>query len=250
MIPAPVNTIPDRELHDRVITYLTDANLRSGMQATEFLDDSEVERADRFSRFLARRYYRDRLIRAFRYSALVAPECCAERVLDSPDFEAILATCVLGSLATSERVGGLALSYLLPAGREHSWWSELLEYERAFFRELATSEVRAPSDRPQKNIAASLRKFSVSMPELLEAVSSRQTLSGAFAGEVTLLFSRTPHGRIYVAEVDRATAAVFDAIDGCRTAQEVASSCRISAAENQRILATLSDIGSIVLPLK
>lgn len=237
----------DRELHDRVIRYLTDANLRCGVDATEFLDNSEVERANQFSRFLARRYYRDRLIRAHHYSRLVAPGCFAERVVDFADFEAILATCVLGSLPTSERVAELAFLHLLEAMPNHVWWKELLEYERALFLQLATSEANPPTRVPQRSIPTVLRKFSVSIPDLLEAISCNHPLGGAFAAEVTLLFSRTHHGRIYVAEVDAKTAAVFDAIDGHRSAEEVASVCNISAEENQRILATLSDIGSIVL---
>jgi len=243
-----VGQIPDRELHDRVIRFLTDADVRSGHRAEDLLDGAELDRAERFSRFLARRYYRDRLMRGFRYSRLVVPQSPAHAVVDSSEFEVILGVCVLGSLATAESVGELAIRSLLYHPPEHSWWTDLLEYERAFFLQLATSENRMGTAVPQKNVSAILRSFSSSMPELLAALSSSVPKDHRKTGEATLLFSRTHQGRIYVAEVDSNTAAVFGAIDGHRTADEIAALCSLSREENRRILATLSNIGSVVLP--
>ena len=57
----------DRELQDAVITYLADAALRRGASDLP-LAPEQAQRAGRFARFLARRYYRDRLARSFRYS--------------------------------------------------------------------------------------------------------------------------------------------------------------------------------------
>ena len=238
----------DRDIHDEVIHYLSDAGLRLAQSSNDFLDQKQAERAQRFSHFLARRYYRDRLSRAFRYSAtLLGTGRIAEQITDSPEFHLILERCVLGSLATSREVGDLAVSVLLSM-RSEGWWSELLEYERAFFLQLATSEVTPASTFPQKSISTLVRRFRLQVPELLARLKSGTHVGDDLDGEATLLFSRTTHGKIYVVELDEKTSAVFQSIDDNRSANEIAALCGASQQEIQRILAALSDIGSVVLP--
>src|SRR5690348_3270216 len=100
---------PDRSLQDRVIHYLTEANLRSENENPDFLDANEVERAKHFSHFLARRYYRDRLRRGFRYSTVLLGSDAAANLVDTPKFDPILHSCTLGSLATAKMVGELTI---------------------------------------------------------------------------------------------------------------------------------------------
>lgn len=238
----------DRDIHDEVIHYLSDASLRLAQSSNDFLDREQAERARRFSHFLARRYYRDRLSRAFRYSAtLLGPGRIAEQITDSPEFDSILDRCVLGSLATSREVGDLAASVVLSM-RSEGWWSELLEYERAFFLQLATSEVTPASAFPQKSISALMRQFRLRVPELLARLKSGAHVGDDLDGEATLLFSRTSHGKIYVVELDEKTSTVFQSIDGNRPANEIAVLCGDSQQEIQRILTALRDIGGVVLP--
>lgn len=246
---SQLSALPDRALHDRVINYLTDASQRSTINVADFLDEFEAERAGRFSRFLARRYYRDRLIRGFRYSPVVVPGVAAERLVESTQFDCILDTCVLGSFTTAQRVGDLAVAQLLEEQCDKPWWTELLEYERAFFLQLATSGTLVRSELPQKNVSTIARRFSFAMTDLIGAIKSHQSLDRVFEGELTLLFSRNGHGRICVVDVDPITYVVFEAVDGHRTEEEIAQLCGISPEENRRILGSLSDIGSIVLAL-
>jgi hypothetical protein len=238
----------DRDLQDDLIRYLSDATLRSIETANEILDDQELGRAQRFSRFLARRYYRDRLSRGFRYSAsLVGKQQSAEQIVDTSDFDSILDRFVLGSLASSIDVGQLAFSRLLSL-RNEVWWSELLEYELAFFLQLATSETTPASGLPEKNASAVLRDFHVHIPELLTRLRTGADLAGIPGIKTTLLFSRSVHGRIYVVELDEKTSTVFQSIDGAQSPEELAAICGASPEDIQRILVTLADIGSIVLP--
>jgi hypothetical protein len=242
---ASIGRREDRDLQDRIIRYLTDANARSQAAALEYLDESEAQRAERFSRFLARRYYRDRLSRGFRYSAkLVDPQSAADHVPDGPQFESILDHCVLGSMATSRAVGELAVTHLLPR-RHERWWSELLEYERAFFLQLATSEATAPSRFPQRGTSTIVCALEFDVPELLARLRSEEIPTEASRRPITLLFSRTHQGRVYVVELDAGSSAVFDAIDG-KTAVE--SIDLLHGNEAQRALTTLTEIGAIVLP--
>ena len=238
----------DRDLQDRVIRFLTDTSLRSAQTVGELLDDSEILQAQRFSRFLARRYYRDRLTRAFRHADVLVPnERTASTLVDGAEFDSVLDRCILGSLATSKLVGDLAASRML-AARSEIWWAELIEYEKAFFLQLATSETVRACDFPQKAVSAVLREFHVTIPELFLRLRQGDSLD-QLHGTSTLLFSRTPHGKIYVAEIDERISRVFQVIDGERSVEEIASLCELSHNETQRTLSTLNDIGSITLPL-
>ena len=239
----------DRNLQDQVIRYLADASLRSLEISPGFLDDHETSRAERFSRFLGRRYYRDRLSRGFRYSDKLVSVKPVTQVVEEPEFECILGRCVLGSLKTATEVGNLAVSRLSSL-RSERWWGELLEYERAFFLQLATSEQTAASELPRKNASVVIREFQVPISELLARLRSGAQVGDNLQGNATLLFSRTAHGKIYVVELDERTSAVFRAIDGTRSQDEIAAFCRGSREEIERVFATLSDIGSVVLPTR
>lgn len=242
-----MTALNDRDVQDSIIRYLSDSQIRSEPSHT-FLDTEEAHRAQRFSRFLARRYYRDRLTRAFHYSAaLVGKHQSAEHIADSAEFDPILDRCVLGSLTSSKKAGDLAVSRLLPL-RSDAWWSELLEYERAFFQQIATSEATPAGTAPKKNASAVIREFRVQIPELLASFRRGDGSSHISYTSVTLLFSRSMHGKIYVVEPDEKTLAVFRSVDGKSSQQRVASTAAVPQEEIHRILTSLSDIGSVVLP--
>lgn len=242
------NSACDRDFQDHIICFLADANFRSTNADSRFLDERDAERAERFSKFLARRYYRDRLQRAFRYSArLVAPSSGPGTIADSAQFESFLTRCVLGSLGSAKDVGRLTVAQLTPQ-REESWWSELLEYEFAFFLQLATSESVRPTSFPIKNSSTLLHRFHVRIPELLLHLRGERIDSANIAGDATLLFSRTHHGKIYVVELDENTAAVFAAVVERRSVPEMANAIALPVEEIQRILVALSDIGAVVPP--
>lgn len=235
----------DRDRQDQIIRYLSDASARSAAISREFLDAEQASRAARFSRFLARRYYRDRLNRGFRYSARLGYEVAA--LANAAEFDAILDTCILGSFATATKVGDLACAYLTTL-RTEVWWRELLEYERAFFLQLATSEVTPPASVPRRNVSAICREFQVPISEVITNLRSGAEVADNLQSKAKLLFSRTNHGKIYVAEVDETTARVFEEVDGTKSAGEIAENCALRQDEALRILTTFSEIGSIVLP--
>ena len=96
-----------------------------------------------------------------------------------------------------------------------------------------------------------MRHFHARVPELLSLLKAGEHAklrSADLDGETTLLFSRTPHGKIYVAEMDQGTAAVFAAFNNTNSATDIANSCSLPMQEIQRIFATLADIGAVVLP--
>lgn len=232
----------DRDLQDAVIAYLADANLRRAAAPLP-LSPEQAQRAAKFARFLARRYYRDRLARSFRYSRRFAP--AAEAVVDTPEFELFLDSCVLGGLAAAEQVGELAINYLSHSAAQAPWWHDLLEYERAFFLQAATTESVPPGPMPRSGASACCRKLSWDLPHLLRLLKAGEAIGDDLRREVTLLFSRTPHGRIYVLEVDTATAAIFHAADGSRDGAALAQSSSLPLPLVQQTLAALQQAGAL-----
>lgn len=238
----------DRGLQDFVIRYLTDASARSEDSDPDFLDGSEAQRAKRFSRFLARRYYRDRLHRGFRYSTFLLSSDAAANRVDSPEFDVILESCALGSLATARMVGELVLSELR-AQRVDEWWTELLEYEFAFFVQLATSEPTPVSRFPQCGISTLISQFRFRIPELLESLKNKKVAVNLPFKPTTLLFSRTHHGRIYVVELGPTATAVLRSVNGSRQLAEIADCAALGQKETERILAELVGINAVLFPL-
>lgn len=238
----------DRGLQDFVIRYLTDANVRYEDSNPDFLDGNEIARAKRFSHFLARRYYRDRLYRGFRYSTVLLGSDAAMKLVETPKFDTILQSCTLGSLATAKMVGELALSELR-ATRSEEWWTELLDYESAFFVQLATSERNRLSHFPQHGISTLIREFRFAIPELLDSLKKATVPINVECKSATLLFSRAHHGRIFVVELDPTATAVIKAVNGSRQATEIAECADLGQKETERILADLIRISAVLPPL-
>ena len=133
-----MNHLNDRELQDEIIRYLTEPAARA--VPTTALAPEQAARAAHFARFLARRYYRDRLGRSFRYSAMLAngngPR--AMDVVDAEEFNRVVSREAMGSLAAAQRIGTLAVEHLTGL-RGEAWLSTLLDYEHAHFLQTATS---------------------------------------------------------------------------------------------------------------
>ena len=250
-MPTRSNVSTDRDLQDTIISYLSDANLRRQHTPDLPISSEQASRAHKFARFLARRYYRDRLVRSFRYSPLFRNVigCTAEDVVETVAFDAFLDECVLGSLISAERVAEIAKEFLLAPTQPFPWWTDLLEYEAAFSLQAATAETGAPATVPRKGLSALMRRFAWNLPELLPKLRSREPISDDLQTAVDLLFSRTREGRIYAVQVEDATKAAFQETDGVRTADEIANALGMSAESCSSILTSLAQIGAVVMPL-
>ena len=233
----------DRDLQDALITYLADAKLRRVRNPDLHLSPQQSDRAHKFARFLARRYYRDRLARSFRYSRRFGTP--AEAIADTPFFDHFLDDCVLGSLAAAEQVSALTVKRLSGLPDPPPWWSDLLEYERLFFLQAATTEVAPHSDAPQPALSTRCHRFSWNVPRLLGRLKAGETIGDELQREITLLFSRAHTGRIYVIEVDEITAAVFCAADGRRSTSQIASLVSLPAITVEKILGALMEVGAL-----
>lgn len=237
-------------MQDDVIRYLSDARLRKKGAGELPFSAGHAGKAEKFARFLARRYYRDRLVRSFRYSRLFARQVgrTAEQVVDGELFQDFLSECVLGSLEAGRRVGEMAVMHLTVPEAPWAWWHELLEYEREFFLQAATAEQGPVTHVPRRGASALCRAFRWNLPEILARLKSGHPIGEDLKKDVILLFSRTTAGKIYVVEVDKTTEAVLRHTDGVRQVDQIASAAALPVETVQNTLRALSEIGAVVLP--
>lgn len=239
----------DRDLQDEIIHYLTDPGVRVASANQLKIHPEQAERARRFSLFLARRYYRDRLTRSFRYSAMFAEEISrrAADILDSLEFTKVMKQHALGSLDIAEMTGRAAVNWLKGAKQE-AWWPALLEYEYSHFLQTATSEMSVPAEFLHRGRSTVCVRFDWHLPELLQRLRDKQPIEPELQRPVTLLFSRTRAGRIYVMEIDEVTTTILDSATGRRDQQEIANHCLVSPEFARQIIDSLIEIGALVPP--
>ena len=239
----------DRDLQDEVIAYLADARLRKQSAAVPLLPD-QAHRAEKFARFLARRYYRDRLIRSFRYSRLFAKQVgrTADEVVDGEKFDSFLNDCVLGSRGAAERVAEMAVAQLSASNAPGPWWNDLLSYEAGFFVQTATAERGTGCAVPCWGVSAVCKQFEWNSPDVIRRIKAGEPVGDELRKKVTLLFSRTHGGRVYAVEIETTVESVFRAADGTRTTDEIAVATSLPRGKVSDIMTSLAEIGAVVVP--
>ncbi len=240
----------DRAVQDEVIRYLADANVRTHGPRRVPISVGEAAKAAQFAHFLARRYYRDRLARSFRYSHRFRKQTgrIAEEVVDRTEFDQFLTDCAMGSLDSAHRVGEMARAHLTTALPSTSWWPDLLDYEYAYLLQAATAERGVSGDQPSPGVSAVCRRFAWALPEMLPRLRAGEAIADDLRRKATLLFSRTHAGRIYVVEVEPPMESVFCATDGRRTVDAIAEAAGVPAQQAQAVLVSLAGIGAVRLP--
>ena len=237
----------DRAVQDEIIRYLADARARTQSRCAAPLSAGEAPKEARFAHFLARRYYRDRLARSFRYSRRFQKQTgrIAEEIVDKDDFNHFLRECVMGSLESSRLVGELALAHLMTAQPPGPWWAAQLEYEYCYFLQAGTSERASHADRPTPSVSAVCRRLEWALPEMLSRLRRGEAIGGGLHHQVALIFSRTAEGRIYVVEAGAALESVFLMTDGVRSAGEIAEASALSVEQARQALENLKAIGAV-----
>lgn len=240
----------DRALQDEIIRYLSDAHQRAVPPQSLKLTGGEAAKANKFARFLARRYYRDRLIRSFRYSRTFAEKTGrrAEDICGREEFEPFLDQCVLGSVDSARSVGEMAVAYLSAGQNLFPWWGELTAYESAHFLQTATTARVQPGPRYRRNPSATCIRFEWALAEMLPRLRKGEPVGEESHRAVTLLFARTHMGKIYVVELDESTAAVFHATDGSRTVERIAEAAGVPLPQAEEALGNLAQIGAVEAP--
>lgn len=203
---------------------------------------------DRFT--TEREYYRERLRDSFHYSGEFQPQTgrAAQDVADKPEFDAILRDARAGSLEIARRIGEMAVVHLLtistPPG---SWWRDLINYERGYFLQDATTDPGPPTNRPRRGVSALCTNFTWNMPEIAKRLTQGEPINEDLHRPITLLFSRADSGSVQIVEVGPAVEKVFRMTNGPRTVEQIAAAAEVPLNETEQILKSLAGIGAIVL---
>jgi hypothetical protein len=255
-----------RELHDALLRVLTDGDLRGrllagdptvvdplGDEATAILRRADRERLTRLARFMGRHFYRERIVRLFRYSRALALARGRDPlvVLDSPSFSAALDSAVLGSRETADAVARLVEARLLPDLSDCPFGRDLAGYEGAMFRVEAGPRRwhGSPADRdglPRRSPNARLIEMEWNLIPLMAALRSGAPSPPEPPREPTrLLIALSPEGRVSTVRCPDPVKRLLDALDGRRTPAEIASTAGMSEADARRLLEQLAGIGAL-----
>jgi len=252
--------VSDRELQDLVLRALADAPFRA---SREWRDRALVEpgRLERFARFLARHFYYERIVHFFKYSRALARVTgrCPEAVLKSADFDALLATAVLGSRETARDVASLAVRHVkeVTPPPQLRYLNDLLRYEEAMmiaeagprvWRDSAHERAAGSGEpsAPERVEGTALLDLAYDLPAVLpRLLQSWVEVPQAPAQPVKLLIARSPHGRVTVARADAAVASVVELADGRKTLEQLAREAGLRATDLETTLVGLSDLGAV-----
>ncbi len=230
--------------------------------------------------------YRAALAASFGHSGRLAEQTGrrAEQLVDTPEFDRILAAAQPMSLEAARRIGDLAVVYLSAVAVPGPWWRELLAYERAHFLQAASTDQRLVTYLPRRGVAATTVNFTWDLPLLLQEIESATAGQRPTADDqrppaaphlrpvphprrseaeprvgtdakvevadiphrsLTLLFSRAPDGRVCVVELEKPVAAVFRMTNGMRKKEQIADAAGLPLPQTEEILYALARIGAV-----
>lgn len=255
-----------RSLHDSLLKVVSDASLRTRLLTADrdmpsLLGEDEAavlarvpaERLIRMSRFLARHYYRERIVRLFRHVRVMAQHTRRDPlvVLDSAEGLGFLDSAVLGSSASVERLLSLLQTYLTEADEEivavAPYWRDLVRYQTAMVRAEAASESgqRTPNHGPRRSGSVQILDLEWDIPAVVAELRKGVSLPAARAVKTSVIVARTRHGRITVLRCSTAIRKLLEAADGTRDASELSRSCGLSREQVELLMRQLSEIGAL-----
>lgn len=246
----------DRAVQDAVIRALADAPYRAspGWRRRGLAD---ADRMERYARFLARRFYYERIVHFFKYSRALAPltRRRPEAVLHQPGFAALLPTTVLGSRETAQAVARLVVTYVAEAETALPYLADLLRYEEAMmvveagprvWREAGSASAELLTGTPQPVEGTRLLHLAYDLPAVLPQLLRPWTeVPLAPARPTSLLVARSRHGRVAVARTDATVAAVLELADGKRSLADLAREAGLEVHRLEATVRGLVELGAV-----
>jgi hypothetical protein len=219
----------------------------------------------------AREFYRQQLAVSFRYSRGFSQPLgsVAEALVDTPEFDAVVRDCTVGSFECARRLAEIAVvrldqlpgvqgtekagSHREPANADMAiarpWWRDLLNYERGCFLQSATTAEGPPINRPRRGVSAVCMNFAWAVPQIVECIKNGRPVTYDLRRPMTLLFARTADGRVCVVELGSTVEKVFRATNGLRTIEQIAATAGGNLEETTDALQALAGIGAVVLAM-
>ena len=261
-----------RTLHDALLRVLTDAALRRavlradglgsggiGAEEAAVLRRSEPERIERMARFMARHFYRERVVRLFATTRALASRTGRDPLaaLGTRAFREAIEGAVLGSPETAETVAALVEETLLrgdsdPRGN-FPFWTDLVRYEGALFRVEAAPrtwrggrESPTESTHPVRSPSSRVLELEWDLPPVLPLLQRGGTDSPIPPRTPTrLLVSCSPRGRVSVTRCPDSLLRLLEALDGKRTVPALAAALEVDETGVARTLSQLRDLGAV-----
>lgn len=261
-----------RTLHDSLLRVLTDAGLRRavlhgegggfggiGVEEAAVLRGSDPERIERMARFMARHFYRERVVRLFATTRALAPRTGRDPLaaLQTPAFQKAIEGAVLGSPETAGTVAALVEVALLLDGSEppggFPFWRDLVRYEGSLFRvEAAPRSWRGEREGPPANAppirspSCRVLELEWDLPAMLPLLQRGGTdLPSPSRAPTRLLVSCSPRGRVSVVRLPDSLLRLLEALDGKQTARALAAALGAEEAGVARTLSQLRDLGAV-----
>ncbi len=251
-----------REIQDIILRLLCDGPLRhkalqgGALEAEvppEVLARIDGEGLARFARFLARHFYRERIVHLFKYSRALAHLTGRrpEEVLKSEAFNAQLPRAVIGSRRTAAEVADLLYHYLVDNSSDIlariPYWLNLVRYECAFFVADAIPEEREEPELPARAEGAQLIELEWDLPSILSDILKAPASPPMPPRKPTIiLISRSREGRVSSMACSEAIARLFNLIDGKNHVASLAEKSGLSREAVDKALARLAEIGAII----
>ena len=263
---APLRGMTGRSLHDALLCVLTDGELRRrlmdddptlaealGGKEAETLKRAHPERLQRLARFMARHFYRERIVRLFRYSRalLVAAGRDALDVLESTAFRSMLDSAVLGSPAAADSVARLVEARLLRDLADRPFGAALVRYEGTLFRVEAgprrwQAAIAPRNGTPVRSVHARIIELDWNLTPLIAGLRAGAASPPDPVRDPTqLLVALSPRGRVTAIRCSLVVLRLLDALDGQTGTAEAAAAAGLSEAEATLLLSRLTDIGAV-----
>jgi hypothetical protein len=258
--------VTGRSLHDALLRVLTSAGLRRrlarpedtaadallGADEAAVLRQADGERLRRLARFMGRHFYRERIVRLFAASRRLARDRGEDLldVLDGPAFDALLESADVGSTETAERVAALVEARMAPLLTGIPYGRDLLGYEGALFRVEAGPRCwdagAAGGEAPVRSARARVCVFEWDVTGLVTAVRRGDArLPDPSPGSTRLLVALSPAGRVTTVRCPELVERLLAALDGARTADELARGLGLAEPDVARALRQLTEVGAV-----
>ena len=256
-----------RSLHDALLTVLSDGPLRTrlltgdtsaagvlGREEWVVLRRVSSERLCRMARFLARHYYRERIVRLFRHARILAPHTGRDplAVLTTPAGLASLDQSVLGTPATAERLVSLIEDSLIgndaAITRAIPYWRDLVRYHATMFRVEAGTPHSASSQggTPRRTPSTRILELDWDIPGVIADLrKGAPPVPIAKPAPTCLLVARARHGRVTAVRCSQDIRVLVEAADGRRSVDQLALMSGLSVQETGGLLRQLEEIGAI-----
>lgn len=256
-----------RSLHDALLTVLSDGPLRArlltgdtsvsgvlGHEEWVVLSRVSGERLCRMARFLARHYYRERIVRLFRHACTLAAHTGRDplAVLTTPAGLASLDQSVLGTPASAERVVSLIEDSLIgndaAIRRAIPYWRDLVRYHATMFRVEAGAPHSGgnPGGTPHRTPSTRILELDWDIPGVIADLrKGTPPVPIAKPAPTCLLVARARHGRVTAVRCSPDIRLLIEAADGQRSLDQLALMSGLSIQETGGLLRQLEEIGAI-----